>query len=123
MQLNDKQGWTIPVDSPFYRPLPAYYRNVRFQFIFFQADQAAAAAFLSAPLKPGPNGICIASGLTVPFCSHYEPFGETFIQQKCSFRGTAPTYSTRDQLESRLAERSTEHQTFLRPSKCLKWSV
>ena len=64
MQLNDKQGWTIPVDSPFYPPLPAYYRNVRFQFIFFQDDQAAAAAFLPAPLKPAPNPLCDLSPLT-----------------------------------------------------------
>ena len=72
---------------PFYPPLPAYYRQVRFQFVILPGGPAAVATFLPAPLEPDPDGLCVAGGLTVPFCTHYGPFEEAFVQQRCSFRG------------------------------------
>ena len=92
MPLGYAEGWTIPADAPFYPPLPAYYRQVRFQFVFFRADPAAVATFLPAPLEPDPDGLCVAGGLTVPFCTHYGPFDEAFVQQRCSFRGQRGWY-------------------------------
>jgi hypothetical protein len=37
MKLNHRDGWTIPARDPYYPPLPATYRNVRMQFVFFRA--------------------------------------------------------------------------------------
>ena len=55
MPLAYDEGWTIPADAPFYPPLPAYYRQVRFQFVFFRANPAAVATFLPVPLEPDPG--------------------------------------------------------------------
>lgn len=92
MPLGHEDGWTIPADAPFYPPLPAYYRHVRFQFVFFRADPSAVASLLPAPLEPDSDGLCLACGLTVPFCSHYGAFDEAFVQLKCSFRGQTGWY-------------------------------
>ena len=51
MGLKHDDGWNIPADTPFYPPLPAVYRNVRFQFVFFHADPAAVQG-----LSPGTAG-------------------------------------------------------------------
>ena len=40
------EEWSIPHTHPFYPPLPAHYRNVRFQFVLLYTvgDRALAAA-------------------------------------------------------------------------------
>lgn len=92
MTLPHDEGWSIPADRPFYPPLPAYYRNVRFQFVFFRADRAAVARLLPAPLEPAADALCVACGLVVPFCTSYGPFQEGIVQQKCTFRGAPGWY-------------------------------
>jgi len=92
MRLAHDDGWNMPADRPFYPPLPAYYRNVRIQLVFFRADPESLRQILPEPLQPAADGLCVASGLVVPFCSNYGPFQEAFVQQKCSFRGEVGWY-------------------------------
>jgi len=87
MSLKHSDGWNIPVDRPFYPPLPATYRNVCFQFVYFHADPLAVERLLPEPLEPAEDGACVACGLTVPFCTSYGPFQEAWVQEKCVFRG------------------------------------
>jgi len=92
MGLKHDDGWTIPADAPFYPPLPATFRNVRLQYVFFSARPEAVASYLPEPLEPHPDGTCVASGLEVGFCTHYGPFLEAFLLLKCKFRAQAGYY-------------------------------
>ncbi len=92
MGLKHDDGWNIPVGSPFYPPLPAFYRNVRFQFVFFHAAPDAVQDFLPEPLQAAEDGLCVASGLEVPNCENYGPFQESFIVMKCHFRDQTGFY-------------------------------
>ena len=85
MRLKHDDGWNIPAGSPFYPPLPAVYRNVRFQFVFFHAAPPAVQGFLPEPLQAAEDGLCVASGLEVPHCENYGSFEESFIVMKCHF--------------------------------------
>lgn len=92
MGLKHDDGWNIPVSNPFYPPLPAIYRNVRFQFVFFHAAPDAVQAFLPEPLIAAEDGLCVASGLVVPDCVNYGSFEESFIVMKCRFRNQTGFY-------------------------------
>ena len=92
MRLNHDDGWNIPAGSPFYPPLPAVYRNVRFQFVFFHAAPSAVQDFLPEPLQAAEDGLCVASGLEVPDCENYGSFEESFIVMKCNFRNQTGFY-------------------------------
>src|SRR5690349_21128031 len=87
MGLGHDEGWCTPPDSPLYPPLPAVYRNVKFQVLLFRARVEAVAPFLPEPLEPASDGLCMAAGLEIPFCTSYGPFLEAFLQFKCRFRG------------------------------------
>jgi acetoacetate decarboxylase len=87
MALAHDDGWAIPFDAPSYPPLPAWYRNVRFQEVFFRADPAQVARLLPEPLEPSPDGACVAIGLHVPFSTAYGAFNEVIYQEKAHFRG------------------------------------
>jgi acetoacetate decarboxylase len=87
MSLKHDEGWNIPPDAPFYPPLPAVYRGVRFHFLFFRARPQAVARLLPEPLEPDPDGNCVAAGIDIPFCTNYGPFQEVFLVLKCKFRG------------------------------------
>ncbi|MDP6111773.1 MAG: acetoacetate decarboxylase family protein [Planctomycetota bacterium] len=87
MSLSHDEGWSIPFDRPFYPALPANYRNVRFQYVFFRTEPSAGEHLLPDPLEPSDDGLCFACGLVVPFCSSYGSFQEAYVQQSCSFRG------------------------------------
>ena len=92
LQLKHDDGWNIPASNPFYPPLPAFYRNVRFQFVFFHAAPDAVQDFLPEPLQAAEDGLCVASGLEVPYCENYGPFQESFIVMKCHFRDQTGFY-------------------------------
>lgn len=92
MRLKHNEGWSIPVGRPFYPLLPAYYRDVRSQLVFFESDPDSVMEFLPEPLEPAEDGMCLACGMTVPFSSNYGPFEEAFIELKCKFRGEAGWY-------------------------------
>lgn len=92
MELKHDNGWNIPASNPFYPPLPAVYRNVRFQFVFFHAAPDAVQVFLPEPLEASEDGLCVASGLEVPYCENYGSFEESFVGMKCRFRDQAGFY-------------------------------
>ncbi|MBM3802541.1 MAG: hypothetical protein FJW26_09575 [Acidimicrobiia bacterium] len=87
MTLKHSEGWNMPADEGFYPPLPAIYRNVKMQFVFFYARPEAVAAFLPEPLRPSETGCCVAGGIDIPFCTHYGAFQETFLLLECLFQG------------------------------------
>ena len=62
MSLARDAGWAIPFDAPFYPPLPAWYRGVKFQQVLFRADPDEVARLLPEPLEPSPDGECMATG-------------------------------------------------------------
>ncbi len=92
MRLRHDDGWNMPAGSPFYPPLPAVYRNVRFHFVFFHAAPDVVQEFLPEPLQAAADGLCVASGLEVPDCENYGPFDESFIVMKCHFRDQTGFY-------------------------------
>ena len=92
MDLSHDEEWTMPVHHPYYPPLPATYRNVRSQTVLFEAAPAAVARFLPEPLEPSPDGLCVAMGIAVPFCTAYGAFNEALLMLRASFRGTDGWY-------------------------------
>jgi acetoacetate decarboxylase len=90
--IDDRDGWTTPLDAPFYPRLPAVYRNVRFQLLLFTARPEAVGRFLPAPLEPSEEGLCAAAGLDVPFCTNYGAFQEAFLVLGCRFQGRSGYY-------------------------------
>ena len=95
MPLARREGWAIPFDAPFYPALPAWYRNVDFQQVFFRADPAAVARFLPEPLEVSPDGECVATGIRIPFSSAYGPINEAEIDLKATFRGETGWFCSR----------------------------
>ena len=92
MALKAGEGWSMPVDCGFYPPLPAIYRNVKMQFIFYYSSPHAVAQFLPEPLQPSESGLCVAAGIDVPFCTHYGTFQESFILMQCRFENETGFY-------------------------------
>jgi acetoacetate decarboxylase len=92
MGLPFDEGWTMPFDSPHFPPLPARYRNVQFQYVFFEADPSAVGRILPEPLEPSPDGTCVAVGLTVPFSTAYGAFNEAVIEARCTLDGRPGWY-------------------------------
>lgn len=92
MKLKHNEGWTIPADSPFYPPLPALYRNVKFQVVFFYADPGAIGQFLPEPLVESADGLCAVAGMDVPDCTNYGSFREAFVVLRCLFDGNPGFY-------------------------------
>lgn len=86
MPLKHYEGWNVPPDAPFYPKLPAVYRNVKLQLVFFYALPRAVAEYLPGPLKASEDGLCVAGGLDVPFSSNYGAFQESLILMKCHFK-------------------------------------
>jgi acetoacetate decarboxylase len=86
------EGWTIPFDAPYYPPPPVIYRNVEFQYVFFDTDPEAVARHLPEPLEPAPDGAAMAMGIRVPFSSGYGAFTEALVQLKCTLRGQTGWY-------------------------------
>jgi hypothetical protein len=82
----------MPVHAPFYPELPATYRDVRIAQLAFTADPAAVARFLPDGLEPDPDGVCVALGIEVPFCTAYGPFGEGALWLHARFRGETGWY-------------------------------
>jgi acetoacetate decarboxylase len=77
-KLGHDEGWTLPPDTPFYPPLPARYRGVRFQLVWCVADPAAMDDYLPEPLSAHEDGAIVAGGLDIPE-SHYGTFQESFL--------------------------------------------
>lgn len=87
------ENWAGPIDSPLYPPLPAYYRNVEFQIVYFRTDEKRVALLLPEQFEPAEGGLCVAVGINVPFCSNYGPFQETIVASQVVFRGEKGFYA------------------------------
>ncbi len=72
--------WVPPFGFPFYPQLPATYRDVRAQYVFFTADVAAIAPLLPPPLIADPSGRCVVLGLEIPYSSAYGAFNEVVVE-------------------------------------------
>jgi len=92
MKLKQSEGWSMPADSPFYPQLPAMYRNVKMHFVFFHAATEAVSEFLPEPLIAADDGLCVAGGIDVPFCTSYGSFQESLLLMKCCFRSKEGFY-------------------------------
>lgn len=84
--------WTTPLGLPFYPPLPAIYRNVRFHLVRFTADPGAVQRLLPDLLESAQDGECFGAGLEIPYSSSYGAFEEAFLLLKCRFRGESGYY-------------------------------
>lgn len=93
-RLAQRDGAVMPAHRPYYPALPTYYRDVRFQLIYFRADPSRLRAYLPEPLEPANDGLCVAFGIDVPFSSSYGPFHEAGLQIKVDFRGQSGFYNS-----------------------------
>ena len=92
MKLKYNDGWNIPASDPFYAALPAVYRNVRMQLVFFEAAPEEVGRVLPEPLETSDSGLCVAAGLVIPYSSSYGAFEESFLMLECRFRGQTGFY-------------------------------
>ena len=86
MRLKHDEGRNIPASNPFYPPLPAIYRNVKMQLVFFEASPQGVTGFLPEPLEASESGLCVAGGVEIPYSSSYGAFEESFLMLACRFR-------------------------------------
>ena len=87
MRLKHDEGWNIPACDPFYPSLPAVYRHVKMQLVFFEASPEGLTGFLPEPLEAAESGLCVAGGVEIPYSSSYGAFEESFLMLACRFRG------------------------------------
>ncbi|MBV7339813.1 acetoacetate decarboxylase family protein [Chloroflexi bacterium TSY] len=93
-RLGIEEGYAMPAHRPYYPPLPTYYRDVRFQLVYFRAEPDRLRNFLPEPLEPADDGLCVAFGIDVPFSSSYGPFHESGIQIKCAFHDQSAFFNS-----------------------------
>ena len=77
----------MPAFSPYYPMPPVRYRNVQFQFVFFRADVSSIDRVLPECFEPVEDGLCVATGLTVPWASNYGTFDESLLSVPCTYKG------------------------------------
>lgn len=87
-------GYAMPAHKAYYPPLPTYYRDVKFQLVYFKADPAKLREFIPEPLEPKPDGLCVAFGIDVPFSSSYGPFHESGLMIQVDFKGQSGFFNT-----------------------------
>jgi acetoacetate decarboxylase len=62
------------------------------QFVCFHASTEAVSEFLPEPLMGSDDGLCVAGGIDVPFCTNYGPFQESLLLMKCRFESREGFY-------------------------------
>jgi len=88
------EGETMPAHRPYYPPLPSHYRDVEAQVVYFYTEPAVVQRHLPEPLAADPEGLGVAFGYKIPFCSAYGPFNEAGLMFRCSFRGQVSFFNT-----------------------------
>lgn len=78
---------SMPAFSPYFPMPPSRYRNARIQSVHFRADLEAIDRVLPACFEPSEDGLCVANGIAVPWCSSWGQFESTGLSVKCTFRG------------------------------------
>ena len=67
---------TMPAFSPYYPMPPARYRGVSMHSVFFKASLDAVNRILPDCFESSQDGLCSATGLTVPWSANYGQFQE-----------------------------------------------
>ncbi len=91
----------MPAYSPYYPMPPARYRNVRLQSVFFHADVSAVHRVLPECLTPVEDGLCVATGISVPWSANYGAFEESVLTVPCSYEGKSGYFTPIAFLNSR----------------------
>ena len=78
---------TMPAFSSYYPMPPARYVGVRMHSVFFRASTDAVNRILPDCFEPSQDGLCVATGLTVPWSANYGQFQESYVTVKCSYKG------------------------------------
>jgi len=91
-RLKIDEGYGMPPSEPYYPPLPTYYRDVRFQVIYFKAGEKKVRQLIPEPMEPSPRGLCVAFSIDVPFSTSYGAFLETGVQEQVVFKGQMGFY-------------------------------
>jgi len=92
---------TMPAYSPYYPMPPARYRDVRIQQVFFRADLSAIDRILPECFEPSEDGLCVAKGLSVGWCSSYGAFLESALSVSCTYQGQKGSFAPVAYLDSR----------------------
>jgi len=92
---------TMPAFSPYYPMPPARYIGVRKHIVFFKAKIDAVNRILPDCFEPSEDGLCVASGLTVPWSANYGAFQESYLTVKCSYNGSTGFFTPVAFLNSR----------------------
>ncbi len=93
-RLAMNEGRAMPAHRSYYPELPSYYRDVEFQSVYFRTDPAVVRQHLPEPLEPDPEGLAVAEGINVPFCSAYGPFSEAALMFRCTYQGEMIFFNT-----------------------------
>lgn len=91
----------MPAFSPYYPMPPARYRNVRFHYVFFEADRAAIDRVLPECFKPDNDGLCAAIGISIPWSANYGAFQESVLSVSCTYEGVSGYFTPIAFLNSR----------------------
>ena len=92
---------TMPAFSSYYPMPPARYIGVRKHIVFFRAEIDAVNRILPDCFEPSDDGLCAASGLTVPWSANYGEFQESYLTVKCSYNGKSGYFTPVAFLNSR----------------------
>jgi acetoacetate decarboxylase len=93
-RLPANEGFAMPAHRSYYPGVPTTYRDVEFQTVFFKTDPAIVQAHLPEPIEADPEGLAVAIGINVPFCSGYGPFHEAGLEVRCRFQGKTAFFNT-----------------------------
>ena len=93
-RLAPDAGFAMPAHKPYYPALPTYYRDVKFQLVYFKADPAKLRDFIPEPIEVAASGLCVAFGIDVPFSSSYGPFHESGLMIQVDFKGQTGFFNT-----------------------------
>jgi len=76
----------MPAFSTYYPKPPSIYKGVKSHQVHFKANPNAIDRVLPSCFKPSEDGLCIASGMTINWCSNYGQFEESTLSVKCTYK-------------------------------------
>ena len=82
--LNKING--MPAFSTYFPKPPALYKGVKSHQVHFKADKNAIDRVLPSCFEPSDDALCIASGMTISWCSNYGQFEESTLSVKCKYK-------------------------------------
>ena len=76
----------MPAYSTYFPKPPAIYKGVKSHQIHFKADKNAISRVLPSCFEPSDDRLCIASGMSIEWCSNYGQFEESTLSVKCKYK-------------------------------------